>query len=143
MECNELGSFAQPAVPNVWRLGESYWEWVNKPVQGHPRFFGPTWMEQCTKTPWWVVPCLWAPLHLAGMVLSHTQFGWPVPHLALLLAVGVVLWQLLEYVIHRFAFHAHVSSCWGITLHFLFHGCHHKYPMDSLRLVGLGGFVLI
>lgn len=52
-----------------------------------------------------------------------------------MLSVGVLLWQLLEYLIHRFMFHADLSSYWGITLHFLFHGCHHKYPMDSLRLV--------
>jgi sterol desaturase/sphingolipid hydroxylase (fatty acid hydroxylase superfamily) len=24
---------------------------------------------------------------------------------------------------------------WGITTHFLFHGCHHKYPLDPSRLV--------
>jgi dihydroceramide fatty acyl 2-hydroxylase len=63
------------------------------------------------------------------------MYAWPLPHLAALLVVGILLWQLLEYLIHRFAFHAHLSSYWGITLHFLFHGCHHKYPLDSLRLV--------
>jgi dihydroceramide fatty acyl 2-hydroxylase len=52
-----------------------------------------------------------------------------------LLAGGVLLWQLLEYSIHRFAFHARGDSYWAITIHFLFHGCHHKYPLDGLRLV--------
>ena len=28
-----------------------------------------------------------------------------------------------------------VQGYWGITLHFLFHGCHHKFPTDALRLV--------
>jgi dihydroceramide fatty acyl 2-hydroxylase len=55
--------------------------------------------------------------------------------LASLLAAGVLLWQALEYSIHRFAFHAHGDSYWAITIHFLFHGCHHKYPLDGLRLV--------
>ncbi len=43
--------------------------------------------------------------------------------------------QALEYSIHRFLFHARSTSYWGITLHFLFHGCHHKFPMDAERLV--------
>ena len=42
---------------------------------------------------------------------------------------------LTEYALHRWAFHVHVTSYWGITLHFLFHGNHHKYPMDGERLV--------
>ena len=40
-----------------------------------------------------------------------------------------------EYTIHRLAFHADVTSYWAVTLHFLFHGNHHKYPMDGERLV--------
>jgi dihydroceramide fatty acyl 2-hydroxylase len=27
------------------------------------------------------------------------------------------------------------TSYWGNTLHFILHGCHHKYPLDALRLV--------
>ena len=138
MECCEqqLGTHAQPAVLRVGLLGgPAYWAWVNRPVGGHPRFFGPDWMEQLTKTPWWVVPCLWLPLHLACAALAHSRYGMQLPQLAVLLVAGVLLWQLLEYTIHRFVFHAHLTSYWGITLHFLFHGCHHKYPMDSQRLV--------
>lgn len=42
---------------------------------------------------------------------------------------------LVEYCLHRFLFHASPASYWGITLHYAFHGCHHKYPNDRLRLV--------
>lgn len=31
--------------------------------------------------------------------------------------------------------HLAVDGYWGITAHFLFHGCHHKYPLDATRLV--------
>ena len=27
------------------------------------------------------------------------------------------------------------AHCRGNTLHYLIHGCHHKHPMDGLRLV--------
>ncbi len=48
---------------------------------------------------------------------------------------GVVLWTLMEYVIHRFVFHYEPKSEWGKQLHFMFHGIHHDYPRDPLRLV--------
>lgn len=126
---------SQPLVLRVGTLGPAYWAWVGRPEKGHPRFFSSSLLERCTKTPWWVVPCLWAPVYVAVAAHARAAYAWPLPHLAALLALGVVLWQLLEYAIHRFVFHAPCTSYWGITLHFLFHGCHHKYPMDHLRLV--------
>jgi sterol desaturase/sphingolipid hydroxylase (fatty acid hydroxylase superfamily) len=41
----------------------------------------------------------------------------------------------MEYSFHRFVFHGAPRSRAGITLHFVLHGCHHKAPMDGLRLV--------
>lgn len=51
------------------------------------------------------------------------------------LVVGVLAWQLLEYLIHRHVFHGQYTSYWGITFHFLLHGNHHKFPKDHERLV--------
>jgi len=48
---------------------------------------------------------------------------------------GLAFWQVLEYAIHRGLFHGRFPGYYGRTFHFLFHGCHHKYPMDGLRLV--------
>jgi dihydroceramide fatty acyl 2-hydroxylase len=92
-------------------------------------------LEACSLTPWWVVPLLWLPCFGAAFWRAHVLFGLGWGATGAWLVAGVVAWQLLEYVIHRFAFHARVSSYWGITLHFLLHGCHHKFPLDSLRLV--------
>ncbi|MCB0833046.1 MAG: sterol desaturase family protein [Bacteroidetes bacterium] len=49
--------------------------------------------------------------------------------------LGVVIWTLTEYVIHRWAFHYEPHSQWAKNLHFLVHGIHHDYPRDSTRLV--------
>lgn len=51
------------------------------------------------------------------------------------LLAGLLVWTLTEYVLHRFIFHYQPSSEWGKKLHFIFHGVHHDYPNDSLRLV--------
>ena len=50
-------------------------------------------------------------------------------------AIGWFLWGFLEYAFHRFAFHRTPRGRLGITAHFIAHGCHHKAPMDRLRLV--------
>lgn len=48
---------------------------------------------------------------------------------------GLLAWTLTEYVMHRFVFHYVPKSAIGLRLHFLFHGVHHDYPNDAMRLV--------
>jgi sterol desaturase/sphingolipid hydroxylase (fatty acid hydroxylase superfamily) len=50
-------------------------------------------------------------------------------------AGGLLFWTFTEYVLHRFVFHFEPKSAWGQRLHFLFHGVHHDYPNDAMRLV--------
>lgn len=124
-------------------------DWVESPVPGHPRFFQNNWAEAVTKTPWWVVPLLWLPLvahqifykatSLASTSSSNTVIDsdsvLSCTGILALVLLGIVLWQGLEYSLHRFLFHLHPTTPTGIFLHFLVHGCHHKYPMDVERLV--------
>ena len=49
--------------------------------------------------------------------------------------VGLFLWTLVEYAMHRWVFHYEPTSRWGKQLHFLLHGVHHDYPQDAKRLV--------
>jgi sterol desaturase/sphingolipid hydroxylase (fatty acid hydroxylase superfamily) len=51
------------------------------------------------------------------------------------MAGGLLTWTLTEYVLHRFIFHYEPKSKWGQRIHFIFHGVHHDYPNDALRLV--------
>lgn len=64
---------------------------------------------------------------------SVRAHGWWVT-MALCVA-GVLLWTLVEYVLHRWVFHYQPRSVWGQRLHFLMHGVHHAFPRDSTRLV--------
>jgi 4-hydroxysphinganine ceramide fatty acyl 2-hydroxylase len=52
-----------------------------------------------------------------------------------LFLLGVLLWTLTEYLIHRYIFHYEPKSRWGKQLHFVVHGVHHDYPNDGRRLV--------
>lgn len=49
--------------------------------------------------------------------------------------LGLLVWTLTEYVMHRFVFHFYPKSSWGKRIHFIFHGVHHDYPNDANRLV--------
>jgi len=75
----------------------------------------------------------------------------------LLFVSGVILWTLVEYVIHRFVFHVGPGfehevheivksvprgeavfprlASWRQRVYFLVHGVHHDYPSDTRRLV--------
>lgn len=84
----------------------------------------------------WVVPFFWLPV--AALCLARAALSAPRVSAAAgaaLLAAGVLLWQLLEYCLHRFLFHRAPQSPRAIVLHFLLHGCHHRYPLDTERLV--------
>jgi sterol desaturase/sphingolipid hydroxylase (fatty acid hydroxylase superfamily) len=52
-----------------------------------------------------------------------------------LFAFGVLIWTLLEYIIHRYIFHYEPKTRWGKQLHFIVHSVHHDYPNDASRLV--------
>jgi sterol desaturase/sphingolipid hydroxylase (fatty acid hydroxylase superfamily) len=52
-----------------------------------------------------------------------------------LVILGIVVWSLTEYTLHRFIFHFEFKSEFGAKIHFIFHGVHHDYPNDSKRLV--------
>lgn len=52
-----------------------------------------------------------------------------------LFVMGVLLWSLLEYLIHRFLFHMKPprDSHYLIMLHFVLHGQHHKVSRAGSR----------
>lgn len=50
-----------------------------------------------------------------------------------LVAVGLLIWSLFEYAMHRFIFHLKFESPLGKALIFLTHGNHHTVPNDPLR----------
>lgn len=51
------------------------------------------------------------------------------------IVLGIFVWTLTEYSLHRFIFHFEPDNRVGKKLHFIFQGVHHDYPHDSKRLV--------
>ncbi|KAM5587377.1 dihydroceramide fatty acyl 2-hydroxylase FAH2-like [Rosa sericea] len=123
-------------VFQVGHLGEAYHEWVHQPIvctEG-PRFFENEFLEFLTRTVWWAVPTIWLPVVFFSISKS-VRMGHTFPEIVMMVLFGILVWTLFEYTVHRFLFHIETKSYWGNTIHYLLHGCHHKHPMDGLRLV--------
>ena len=52
-----------------------------------------------------------------------------------LVLVGLLVWSLAEYVLHRYVFHFVREATWARKVHFFLHGVHHDFPNDKDRLV--------
>lgn len=61
-------------------------------------------LEPLSKTPWWVIPVVWLPPVTYGTYIS--SFGLSgILEEAFYWFLGLFLWTLVEYVLHRFLFH--------------------------------------
>src|SRR6266487_4263250 len=69
------------------------------------------------------------------LYVSLSQRQLPVLAVTALFLLGILLWTLLEYLIHRYIFHYEPKTRIGKRLHFIIHGVHHDYPNDARRLV--------
>lgn len=126
----------KPLVFQVGHLREAYQEWVHQPIVSKegPRFFESDFWEFLTKNEWYMIPLIWLPV-VCWSISRSVQMGLTLLEIAPLVVLGIVIWTLLEYSLHRFLFHIETQTYWGNTIHYLLHGCHHKHPMDGLRLV--------
>lgn len=64
-----------------------------------------------TRTRWWVIPIVWVPV-VCWFISVSAGMGHSASRLALLVVTGIFAWTLLEYILHRFLFHAKTRSYW-------------------------------
>ncbi len=77
---------------------------------------------------------IFVPVVVAGIALGVDR-GYGAPETIGLFALGLVIWTLTEYWLHRLVFHWEPDHPIGSRLHFIMHGVHHDHPNDPLRLV--------
>ncbi len=78
---------------------------------------------------------VWVPVLLACLYRSWSRAVLPALSIVGLVAAGLLLWTLCEYVLHRWVFHWMDGTPRGRRIHFLLHGVHHDFPNDKDRLV--------
>ncbi|KAF5879419.1 putative rna splicing factor protein [Botrytis fragariae] len=133
----------KPLLMQIWRGGfskEFYLEQVHRPRHykgGESAPLFGNFLEPLSKTAWWVVPMVWVPPVTYGTYLASKGFN-NIAGEAAYWFLGLFLWTLVEYILHRFLFHLDKwlpDNRVALTLHFLLHGIHHYLPMDKYRLV--------
>jgi 4-hydroxysphinganine ceramide fatty acyl 2-hydroxylase len=117
------------------------------------RMFRQNWLERLSHVHPIVPHLIYIPVVIALLWTAPTtaaQSAW-------LVGGGLVLWTLVEYVLHRHLFHAPDEVMqetheivarvapgepvipalpgWRYVVYFIMHGIHHEYPSDSSRLV--------
>ena len=86
------------------------------------------------------------PLVVFLPVIAYTLYlavgprGLSIAATAGLFLLGLLIWTLVEYAMHRYLFHYEPKTRWGKRMHFFVHGAHHDYPQDATRLVAPPAF---
>ena len=104
----------------------------NRPIriQVYKNTFLEKWFAQAHP----ITPGIWFGWIVAyGLYVALTELTWW--HGLLAFAAGITITTLIEYCLHRFAFHFVPKSRAGRLNHFIMHGYHHEFPNDPMRLV--------
>jgi dihydroceramide fatty acyl 2-hydroxylase len=101
------------------------------------RLFQSNFLEFFTHISPLVVLIIWLPVAL--FFLARAILGLPAgtswPQIPIAMLIGLFVWTLTEYVVHRFVFHYHAKTPELQRITFLFHGIHHYQPQCKTRLV--------
>ena len=99
------------------------------------RMFKSSFLEPFSKVKYWVPLIIYIPLILFLVWKALVEVQTPLLDFFVWFALGLFVWTITEYIMHRWIFHFYPSSELGKRIHFIFHGVHHDYPNDAQRLV--------
>jgi len=121
-------------VPQIWTLGENYQPWIHAQTGLERIIIFDNFLEKLSRWPWYYIYFMWTPVISFLMYQAIVVNQVPLSRVISLYSLGIFLWALYEYVLHRFIFHVQTSSPSGNMFHFFIHGIHHITPTDSSRL---------
>jgi sterol desaturase/sphingolipid hydroxylase (fatty acid hydroxylase superfamily) len=110
------------------------------PIEHSPepiRLFKSNFLEFFTHIHPAVIGIIWAPtaiFFLIHGILTRPASILPV-FIPICFVLGLFLWTLVEYTLHRFVFHYRARNPFQERIIFLFHGIHHTQPQCKTRLV--------
>jgi len=99
------------------------------------RMFQSDFLDYFSRVPFYVPLIIYIPVITYFMYQAYISPEISVWIIGGLFLLGMLFWSASEYFLHRFVFHFEPKSKLGQRMHFIFHGVHHDYPNDSLRLV--------
>jgi len=83
-----------------------------------------------------VVVIAWLPVVAYLVIRALSASSWKMtPNIYVGFLIGLFIWTLSEYSLHRFLFHHKAKGPVQERIFFLFHGVHHAQPQSKTRLV--------
>lgn len=99
------------------------------------RLFENSWLEALTHVHPIIPLIMWAPFSIYLLYKAIIVKGLSLPQMITWAMVGLLVWTITEYAVHRYLFHFPAKSKFAKRMVFLFHGIHHDQPDDATRLV--------
>jgi sterol desaturase/sphingolipid hydroxylase (fatty acid hydroxylase superfamily) len=97
------------------------------------RIFKSDFLERLTLVKWQTIFKVWVPVIFFLVFWGNFNYPLSVGQNLGFLFLGILLWTLAEYLIHRFPFHWSPDNKFGKQLVYSMHGNHHDDPFDPLR----------
>jgi 4-hydroxysphinganine ceramide fatty acyl 2-hydroxylase len=102
--------------------------------KGQGRLFQSEYLEMMTKTHPIVIYSMYLPLIVFLLYYGNVYQSLSISREILLFASGMLVWTLMEYILHRFVFHFVSENPRLKVVIYKMHGVHHEYPRDRERL---------
>jgi sterol desaturase/sphingolipid hydroxylase (fatty acid hydroxylase superfamily) len=107
------------------------WDRVGVAKRGRTVLYRSRALDLFTLAPPWLPYVVMGPLAIAALVQARALPAWLVVVEALL---GGLAWTFVEYLMHRFLFHARAEGEAARVVLLLVHGHHHVWPDDARRV---------
>jgi sterol desaturase/sphingolipid hydroxylase (fatty acid hydroxylase superfamily) len=125
--------FSDGQVPVVGAITVAVHDWT-RPLAGQSRLFQQDLLERVTLAhPGWPI-AIYGPGGAALLWYTARVGSGPLA-ITGTYAAGLLIWTLVEYLMHRFSFHHAPRTRLEVAIAYLVHGVHHAYPDDSRRWV--------
>ena len=102
--------------------------------KGQAVIFKNHFLESLTKTRPWVIYAFYIPCCAYLLYYCYSALKFSLSLIFWVFILGVFIWTLFEYVAHRYLFHYQPTSELGKQIVYIFHGNHHEFPRDKMRL---------
>ena len=101
---------------------------------GTKQMFRNKFLERLTRTHI-AVPLVLFTLYSGGLVFWSVKYtALPVWMTVVMFFTGLLVFTLVEYLVHRYVFHMSTYTEFRKKVQYAFHGVHHDYPKDKDRL---------
>jgi len=97
------------------------------------RIFKNDFLERLTLVRWQTIFKFWVPVIFVLLYVGNKNYDLSFSTNAGLVLMGMLVWSLAEYLIHRYPFHWSPENQFGKQLVYSMHGNHHDDPFDPLR----------